>query len=138
MRSGWPSSQGQPGRHSVDQQRQAPSGPEASWPDAYYGPEQPGGDYRYQAQPRTALPASPGFAAPAGPGEHPYAAYDAAGYGDNGQGYAGSAIDAFGYGDPGYSNPGYNGPSAQDSGVAGTRTVRGHVEPGYQQDGGFY
>jgi hypothetical protein len=116
-------------------QRQGPAGPEVSWPGAHYGPEHSGGDDRYQAQPRTELPAAPGFAAPPGPGEHPYAAYDAAGYSDNGQGYAGPAIDAFGYGDPGYSNPGYNGPSSQDAGVAGTRTVRGYVEPGFQQDG---
>ena len=47
-----------------------------------------------------------------GPGEDPYAAYNAVGYGD-----------------PGYSDPGYNGPSAQDAGVAGTRTVRGFVDP---------
>jgi hypothetical protein len=90
-------------------QRQVPFGPEASWPGGY---------------PATS----------ASSGEHPYAAYNAAGYGDNGAGYASPAPD-FGYGDPGYSNPGYDGPSSQDSGIAGTRTVRGFVEPGYQGAG---
>jgi hypothetical protein len=68
------------------------------------------GDYRYPAS-RQALP-------PAGQGEHPYAAFSAAGYGDDG-----------------YSNPGYDGPASQDAGIAGTRTVRGFVEPGQRQAG---
>src|SRR4051794_36466894 len=88
MRSGWPSSQDDPGRHSVDH-RQVPFGPEVSRPGGY-----------------------------ADSGEDPYAAYNAVGYGD-----------------PGYSNPGYNGPSSQDAGVPGTRTVRGFVDPGYQDSG---
>src|SRR5512146_2200120 len=69
MRSGWPSSQDDPGRHSVDH-RQVPYGPEVSWP---------GGGY-------------------ASSGEDPYAAYNAVGYGDPGYsdpGYNGpSAQDA--------------------------------------------
>jgi hypothetical protein len=107
-------------------QRQVPFGQEVSRPGGYSGQEYSGGgDYRYPARPQAALPAS------ANPGEHPYASYDAAGYGENGAGYASSGPDAFGYGDPGYSNPGYDGPSSQDAGIAGTRTVRGFVEPGY-------
>jgi hypothetical protein len=115
-------------------QRQVPYGPEVSWPGGHVGPEYAGGDYRYPAQPQAALPASSGYPASANPGGHPYAAYNAAGYGDNGSGYAGPVPD-FGYGDPGYSHPGYDGPSSQDAGVAGTRTVRGFVEPGYHGAG---
>jgi hypothetical protein len=114
-------------------QRQVPSGPEVSRPGGYAGPGYSGGDYRYRAQPQAALPAAPGYAS-ANSGEHPYAAYNAAGYGDNGSGYAQQAPD-FGYGDPGYSDPRYDGPSSQDAGVAGTRTVRGFVEPGHQGAG---
>jgi len=68
------------------------------------------GDHRYPAS-RQALP-------PAGQGAHPYAAFSAAGYGDDG-----------------YSDPGYDGPSSQDAGIAGTRTVRGFVEPGQRRPG---
>jgi hypothetical protein len=63
------------------------------------------GDYRYLA-PQPELP-------PASHGGHPYAAFTAAGYGDDG-----------------YRDPGYQGPAAQDAGIAGTRTVRGFVESG--------
>src|SRR6202044_4098966 len=51
--------------------------------------------------------------APYSQGSHPYAAFTAAGYGDDG-----------------YRDPGYQGPAAQDAGIAGTRTVRGFVETG--------
>jgi hypothetical protein len=74
-----------------------------------------GGDYRYAAPQASALP-------PGNHGAHPYAAFDSAGYGDDG-----------------YTDPGYQGPSAQDAGIAGTRTVRGFVEgqsqTGYSQGG---
>jgi hypothetical protein len=53
------------------------------------------------------------------PGQHPYAAFSSSGYGDDG-----------------YTDPGYQGPAAQDAGIAGTRTVRGFVEPRPVQ-GGF-
>src|SRR5215469_13846076 len=125
MRSGWPSPQDDSGRYP-SAQRQVPYGPEVSWPGGYPNPEYRGSDYRPA---RHALPASQNY------GEHPYAAYDVAGYGDNGTGYAQSTPDAFGYGDPGYTNPGYDGPSSQDTGIAGTRTVRGFVEPGQQGPG---
>ncbi|HTU72201.1 MAG TPA: hypothetical protein VMG38_01660 [Trebonia sp.] len=123
-------------------QRQAPFGPEISWPGGYSGLEYQGGDYGYPAQPempqyppqapyppqagypQPALPASPNY------GEHPYASFG------NDGGYGGPPAD--GYGDPGYSNPGYDGPSSEDSGVAGTRTVRGFVESGYQDPGSGY
>src|SRR5215831_5289805 len=54
-------------------------------------------------------------------GSHPYAAFTGAGYGDDG-----------------YSDPRYQGPAAQDAGIAGTRTVRGFVESGQQQQGYAY
>ena len=54
-------------------------------------------------------------------GSHPYASFTGAGYGDDG-----------------YSDPRYQGPSAQDAGIAGTRTVRGFVESGQQQQGYAY
>ena len=85
--------------------RSAPIGPEVSWPAGYSDLEYRDGDYRYAAS-RAELP-------PASPGGHPYAAFTAAGYGDDG-----------------YRDPGYQGPAAQDAGVAGTRTVRGFVETG--------
>ena len=66
--------------------------------------------YRSPA-PRQALP-------PAGHGEHPYAAFSAAGYGDDG-----------------YRDPSYDGPASQDAGIAGTRTVRGFVEAGQERPG---
>ena len=68
------------------------------------------GDYRYE--PQAAQPSADGT------GSHPYAAFDASGYGDDG-----------------YTDPRYQGPSAQDSGIAGTRTVRGFVEAGQGQSG---
>jgi hypothetical protein len=116
MRSGWPRTQDDHGKLPADQ-RQAPFGPEISWPTGYSNLEYRDGSYRYPA----AQPA-------ASQGEHPYAAFSAAGYGDDG-----------------YSDPGYDGPASQDVGVAGTRTVRGFVEsapaqsgyarPGYPQAG---
>lgn len=111
--------------------RQQDFGPEISWPSGYSGLEYRDGDYRYPApsgvQPYAAQP--PAVSAPAG--EHPYAAFGAAGYDGNSGGYAQPSIDSFGYGDPGYSSPSYDGPASQDLGVAGTRTVSGFVEPGY-------
>jgi hypothetical protein len=111
MRSGWPHTQDDHGRLPADQP-QAPFGPEISWPTGYSSLEYRDGGYRYPA----AQPA-------ASQGEHPYAAFSAAGYGDDG-----------------YSDPGYDGPASQDAGVAGTRTVRGFIEPaparaGYAQHG---
>jgi hypothetical protein len=83
------------------------------------------GDYQYGSGQYGAVqqPQLP----PAGQGQHPYAAFNASGYGDDG-----------------YRDPGYQGPAAQDAGVPGTRTVSGFVEqypgqPGYgypQQDYG--
>jgi hypothetical protein len=72
-------------------QRGAPFGPDVSWPAGY------------------------------SQGSHPYAAFTAAGYGDDG-----------------YSHPGYQGPAAQDAGIAGTRTVRGFVESDQRQSGYTY
>lgn len=117
MRSGWPTPQDEPGRHTrrPSQQRQAPYGPEASWPGGR--PSAPGTDYQDGYGYRSAR------ALPEPSGGHPYASYDDASY-------AAPARDSFGYGDPGYSDPGYNGPSAQDAGIPGTRTVRGFVEAG--------
>ena len=92
-------------------QGHAPFGPEVSWPTGYPDQEYPSGDYRYPATRAEQLPA-------AGQGAHPYAAFGGAGYGDDG-----------------YSDPGYQGPSAQDAGIAGTRTVRGFVESGQGQPG---
>ena len=94
-----------------------PFGPDVSWPTGYSDMEYRDGDYRYPARQAAQLPAAQG--------EHPYAAFSAAGYGDDG-----------------YSNPGYDGPMSQDAGIAGTRTVRGFVEPGqadpgYGQPGGY-
>src|SRR6516225_6505193 len=111
MRSGWPHTQDDNGRPPADQP-QAPFGPEISWPTGYSNLEYRDGGYRYPA----AQPA-------ASQGEHPYAAFSAAGYGDDG-----------------YSDPGYDGPASQDVGVAGPRTVRGFIEPapaqaGYPQPG---
>jgi hypothetical protein len=91
-------------------QRHAPFGPEVSWPTGYSNLEYRNGDYRYE--PQAAQPSADGT------GSHPYAAFDASGYGDDG-----------------YIDPRYQGPSAQDSGIAGTRTVRGFVEAGQGQSG---
>ncbi len=109
MRSGWPHTQDDHGRLPVDP-RQAQFGPETSWPNGYPALEYRDGDHRYPAS-RQALP-------PAGQGEHPYAAFSAAGYGDDG-----------------YRDPGYDGPASQDAGIAGTRTVRGFVEEGPARPG---
>jgi hypothetical protein len=125
-------------------QRQAPSGPEVSWPGGYSGLEYQGGDYGYPAQPdgpqypqQAAYPQQAGYPQPALPasqnyGEHPYASFG------NEGGYGSQAPDGTSYGDPGYSDPGYDGPSSEDSGVAGTRTVRGFVEFGSQDASGRY
>ena len=103
--------------------RQAPFGPEVSWPTGYSDLEYRDGDYRYAAPQSAPQP-------PANHGQHPYAAFNAGGYGDDG-----------------YRDPGYQGPAAQDSGIAGTRTVRGFIDagqgwnqadyaaPGYAQSG---
>jgi hypothetical protein len=119
MRSGWPHSGDGQGMQSADQ-RHAPFGPDVSWPTGYSDLEYRDGDYRYD--PRAAQSQAAQFQAaqpPAeGPGRHPYAAFDAGGYGDDG-----------------YSDPGYQGPSAQDAGIAGTRTVRGFIEAGQGQSG---
>ena len=105
------------------ERRQAPFGPEVSWPTGYSDLEYRDGDYRYAAPQAAPQP-------PANHGQHPYAAFNAGGYGDDG-----------------YRDPGYQGPAAQDSGIAGTRTVRGFVDagqgwnqadyaaPGYAQSG---
>src|SRR5271163_4466440 len=113
MRSGWPHSEdGQP---TPANQGQPPFGPEVSWPNGFSQLDYQSGDYRYATPQAPALP-------PGNHGAHPYAAFNSAGYGDDG-----------------YTDPGYQGPSAQDAGIAGTRTVRGFVEgqsqPGYQQGG---
>jgi hypothetical protein len=130
MRSGWPHTEDDRGRYPADQ-RQAPSGPEISWPSGYSNLEYYDGDYRYPAQQAPQ---------PASQGEHPYAGFNAAGYGDGTDGYRRPSGADFGYGDPGYSDPGYDGPASQDAGIAGTRTVRGYVEasqppPGYPLPG---
>jgi hypothetical protein len=130
MRSGWPHTQDDHGRLPSDE-RQAPFGPDISWPGGYSELEYRDGDYRYQAQQAPQ---------PASHGEHPYAAFNPAGYGDGTPGFAYTPAADSGYGDPGYSNPGYDGPASEDSGIAGTRTVRGYVEAsqahsGYQSPG---
>jgi hypothetical protein len=122
MRSGWPHTQDDHGRPPADQ-RQAPFGPDISWPTGYSNLEYRDGDYRYPAQPAPQ---------PGNYGEHPYAASSSDGHGNSG-GYPRQAD--FGYGDPGYSDPGYDGPASQDAGIASTRTVRGFVEaPQGQRD----
>jgi hypothetical protein len=125
MRSGRPHTQDDRGRLPSDQ-RQAPFGPDTSWPTGYSDLEYRDGDYRYPAQ-----QAQP----PASHGEDPYAAYPAPGHRTDARGYGPPPAGDFGYGDPGYSDPRYNGPASQDAGIAGTRTVRGYVEPGYGQPG---
>ena len=80
-------------------QRQALYGPEISWPNGYPAMEYRDGD-RYPAR-REPQP-------PANQGEHPYAAFSAAGYGDDG-----------------YRDPGYDGPASQDAGIA--EIGRAHV-----------
>jgi hypothetical protein len=97
--------------HPADR-RQASFGPEVSWPAGYSDLEYRDGDYRYSAPLAEPSP-------PASQGGHPYAAFTAAGYGDDG-----------------YRDPGYQGPSAQDAGIAGTRTVRGFVDAGQGGDYG--
>jgi hypothetical protein len=96
MRSGWPHTQADHGRRPADERR-GPFGPDISWPTGYSDLEYREGDYRYST------PAAP--QPPAAQGEHPYAAFSAAGYGDDG-----------------YRDPGYDGPAAQDA---------GYRQPGY-------
>src|SRR5512146_1693846 len=115
MRSGWPHSGDSQGMQSADQ-RHAPFGPDVSWPTGYSDLEYRNGDYRYE--PRAAQSQAAQSQAESPRQQHPYAAFDAAGYGDDG-----------------YTDPGYQGPSAQDAGIAGTRTVRGFVEAGQGQSG---
>jgi hypothetical protein len=119
-----------------EERRNASFGPDISWPTGYSDLEYRDGDYRYQppsgGQPYAAQPPA---APPAHQGEHPYAAFGAPGYGDDAS-YTSSSIAEFGYGDPGYGNLGYDGPASEDAGVAGTRTVRGFVEPG-RADAGY-
>ena len=115
MRSGWPHSEGGRGATPANQGH-VPFGPDVSWPPGYSETEYPSGGYRYPATRAEQLPET-------GHGAHPYAAFHGAGYGDDG-----------------YTDPGYQGPSAQDAGIAGTRTVRGFVESsqsqaGYQETG---
>ena len=90
MRSGWPHTQADHERRPADQRR-GPFGPDISWPTGYSDLEYRDGDYRYPA-PAAAQP-------PAIQGQHPYAAFSAAGYGDDG-----------------YRDSGYDGPAAQDAG----------------------
>ena len=92
--------------------RQSSFGPEVSWPNGYSDLEYRDGDYRY---------AAPQATAPVDHGQHPYAAFNAGGYGDDG-----------------YRDPGYQGPAAQDAGIAGTRTVRGFVDAGQGWDQAGY
>src|SRR5215469_2399963 len=104
MSGGWTPPQGNSGRPPAGQRRE-PFGPDISWPGGYSSlAAQDYGD--------------------------PYASHNTAGYGDNGSGYAKPSPTDFGYGDPGYSDFAYNDPASQDSGVAGTRTVRGYVDSG--------
>lgn len=133
MRSGWPHAQEEPG--SLASQRQAQYGPADSWPDGYPVLGHPDGDYRY---PQHGMdPYAVDSPAPARPpaGEHPYAAFR--GGGQPSGGYTTPDIEAFGYGDPGYSDPGYDGPASQDTGIAGTQTVRGFVESSHRHAGGY-
>jgi hypothetical protein len=106
MRNGWPNSEDGRGI-SPASQGHVPFGPEVSWPTGFAALEQPSGGYGYPATRGEQLPAA------AQQGSHPYAAFGGSGYGDDG-----------------YTDPGYQGPSAQDAGIAGTRTVRGFVESG--------
>jgi hypothetical protein len=110
MRSGWPHTEDGRGNMPASQ-GQAPFGPEVSWPNGYSETEHPSGGYRYPATRAEQLPALD-------QGAHPYAAFNGSGYGDDG-----------------YTDPGYQGPSAQDAGIAGTRTVRGFVESSHGKQG---
>ncbi len=104
MRNEWPHT-GDGQEMTPADQGNVPFGPEDSWPTRYSAPGFSDSGYRYEATQPPQLPAS-------NQGAHPYAAFNAAGYGDDG-----------------YRDPGYQGPSAQDAGIAGTRTVRGFIEP---------
>jgi hypothetical protein len=118
MRSGWPHTQADHGSVPADRRR-GPFGPDVSWPTGYSGLEYRDGAYRYPASAAPQLPAAQG--------QHPYAAFSAAGYGDDGYrdpgydgpaaqdagyqqpGYAPAAPSANGYGEPRYAGPGYGG-----------------------------
>jgi hypothetical protein len=105
MRNEWPHTGDGQGVNPANQGH-VPFGPAGSWPSGYSNAEyHNSGGYVHEAPQPPQLP-DPGY------GAHPYAAFNAAGYGDDG-----------------YSDPGYQGPAAQDAGIAGTRTVRGFVEP---------
>src|SRR5579871_6667865 len=108
MRSGWPPTGDGRGMTPADQGH-VPFGPEVSWPNGFSQIGHRGGDSGYPATRAEQPPAIDH-------GAHPYAAFSGAGYGDDG-----------------YADPGYQGPSAQDAGIAGTRTVRGFVESGQSQ-----
>jgi hypothetical protein len=98
------------------EERRGPFGPDISWPTGYSNLEYREGDYRYSA------PAAP--QPPAAQGEHPYAAFSAAGYGDDG-----------------YRDPGYEGPAAQDAGyrqpgyAPAAPSGNGYGRPGYAASG---
>jgi hypothetical protein len=125
MRSGWPHTQADHGRHPADRRR-GPFGPDVSWPTGYSDLEYREGDYSYSASPAQAPAAQP----PGAHGQHPYADLSAAGYGDDGYrdaGYDGPAAQ-----DAGYAQPGY--PPAAPSGNGYGRP--GHAAPGYGNGGG--
>jgi hypothetical protein len=103
MANGWPHSRDGQGMNPPNQ-GQVPFGPDDSWSAGYAE-----ADYRSGGYPAAAP--GPAQLAAGNQDSHPYAAFNAAGYGDDG-----------------YSDPGYQGPAAQDAGIAGTRTVRGFVE----------
>ena len=110
MRNGWPHT-GDGQEMTPADQGNVPFGPGDSWPTGYSAPAFDDSGYRYETPQAPQLPAS-------SQGAHPYAAFNAAGYGDDG-----------------YRDPGYQGPSAQDAGIAGTRTVRGFLEPDHGHSG---
>jgi len=109
MRSGWPHTQADHGSVPADRRR-GPFGPDVSWPTGYSDLEYREGAYRY--------PASAAAEPPAAQGEHPYAAFSAAGYGDDG-----------------YRDPGYEGPAAQDAGYQRPGYDPGQIELAYPAPG---
>jgi hypothetical protein len=121
MRSGWPHTQADHGRHPEDRRR-GPFGPDISWPTGYSDLEYREGDYRYSAPADRARAAQP----PAAQGQHPYADLSAAGYGDDG--YRDPGYDGPGAQDAGYAQPGY--PPAAPSGMSGP-SGNGYGRPAY-------
>ena len=112
MRSGWPHSEDGQGMTPADQRR-APFGPDVSWPTGYSELEHRGGGYRYPAPQADQLPDR-------GQGSHPYAAFSARGYGDDG-----------------YTTPATRDRPRRTPGIAGTQDgtrIRG-VRPGRTQAG---